>query len=148
VGDDDEAVVTAPRCEVVKAPAPEPGVTGLSYNAGVTAQTAGASALCLQIVTIAPGARGKAHLHENHESALYVVSGQAVMWFGERLEEAAVAEAGDFVYVPPGVPHVPANYGDAPVTAVLARTDPNAQESVVLRPDLNDLPQLASPPAR
>jgi uncharacterized RmlC-like cupin family protein len=64
------------------------------------------------------------------------------MWFGDGLGEKIVAGPGDFVYIPAGIAHASANYGDAPVTAVVARTDPNAQESVVLLPELDALPHL------
>ena len=87
-----------------------------------------------------PGGRAKAHLHENHETAIYVLSGRAEMWYGEGLREHLFAEGGDFIYIPAGVPHLPANASATEVcVAVLARTDPNEQESVVLRPDLDAL---------
>ena len=98
--------------------------------------------ICMHVVTIPPGARAKAHLHESHETAIYVLSGEAVTFFGDRLEEQAVTRAGDMFYIPAGVPHLPANLSDAPVTAVIARTDPNEQESVVLLPDLDALVPL------
>jgi uncharacterized RmlC-like cupin family protein len=91
-------------------------------------------------VTIPPGARANAHLHENHETAIYVLSGEAVMWYGEGLTERLSAKAGDYIYIPAGVPHLPANPSETvPCVGVLARTDPNEQESVVLRPDLDGL---------
>jgi uncharacterized RmlC-like cupin family protein len=69
-----------------------------------------------------------------------VISGQAEMWWGERLAHHELIEAGDFVYIPAGVPHLPANRSDTDLlTAVVARTDPNEQESVVLLPDLDAL---------
>jgi len=66
------------------------------------------------------------------------------MWYGERLEEQLVARAGDFVYIPAGMPHLPYNSSQTETcTAVIARTDPNEQESVVLRPDLEALAEEA-----
>jgi uncharacterized RmlC-like cupin family protein len=60
------------------------------------------------------------------------------MWWGEGLANHAVVDAGDFVYIPAGVPHLPANRSaTVPLTAVVARTDPNEQESVVLLPELD-----------
>ncbi|MBL8583445.1 MAG: cupin domain-containing protein, partial [Rhizobiaceae bacterium] len=115
------------------------GKQGLNYFAGIAAETVGSTALCMHVVTIPPGARAKAHLHENHESAVYVLSGEARTWFGERLEQFADMKAGDMMYIPAGVPHLPANLGTQPCTAVIARTDPNEQESVVLLPDLDGL---------
>jgi uncharacterized RmlC-like cupin family protein len=80
-------------------------------------------------------------VHEGHESAVFVLSGEAVMWHGERLEERMEIRAGDFVHIPAGVPHLPANLSESePVVAVIVRNDPSEQESVVLRPDLLDVP--------
>ena len=135
MGDRDEN----PTCHVIRAGGTYEGKQGFRYAAGVSAETVGAEGICLMLLTIQPGERARAHLHENHETAIYVISGESVMWYGERLENRVVAGAGDMVYIPAGMPHLPANVSDAPCVAVIARTDPNEQESVVLRPDLEDL---------
>ena len=94
----------------------------------------------MHLLTIPPGGRAKAHLHQNHETAIYVLGGVAGMWFGERLEEHMIVKAGDLLYIPAGVPHLPYNPSQTePAGAVLARTDPNEQESVMLRPELNGI---------
>lgn len=111
------------------------GKQGLSYFAGVSAESAGSQALCMHLLRIPPGGKAKAHLHENHESAIYIISGEAEMWYGEGLKEHAVTRAGDFVYIPAGVPHQPYNSSQTECIAVIARTDPNEQESVVLLPE-------------
>lgn len=128
-----------PTCRVVRAALAYAGKQGLNYFAGVAAETVGSTGLCMHVVTIPPGARARAHLHESHESAVYVLSGEARTWYGERLEQFADMKAGDMMYIPAGVPHLPANLGSEPCTAVIARTDPNEQESVVLLPDLDGL---------
>jgi uncharacterized RmlC-like cupin family protein len=133
------ATTAKPTCRLVRPNGAYDGKQGLSYFEGVSAQSVGSSGICMHVVTIPPGARAKAHLHESHETALYVLSGEAVTWYGERLEQSAVTKAGDMLYIPAGVPHLPANVSDAPCTAVIARTDPNEQESVVLLPDLDAL---------
>jgi uncharacterized RmlC-like cupin family protein len=128
-----------PTCHVIKAGGSYEGKQGFRYTAGISAETAGTQGICMMLLTIAPGDRARAHLHENHETAIYVISGKSVMWYGERLENRVEANAGDMVYIPAGMPHLPANVSDAPCVAVIARTDPNEQESVVLRPDLENL---------
>jgi uncharacterized RmlC-like cupin family protein len=133
----------AARCVLVQAGDAEEGKTGVNYAAGVSATTAGASALCLQLASLPPGARSRAHLHAEHESAAYLIKGEMVLFFGERLEQKVVARAGDFLYIPSGVPHLVLNASDAePAVAVLARTDPNEQESVTELPELEALPHL------
>ncbi|MCW2647873.1 MAG: Cupin 2 conserved barrel domain protein [Pseudonocardiales bacterium] len=117
------------------------GRQDLSYSVGVSAESAGARGLCLHTLVIPPGGRAKAHLHEDHESAIYVISGEAEMWWGEGLAHHMVASAGDFVYIPAGVPHLPANtHPTEPAIGVVARTDPAEQESVVLLPELDHVP--------
>ena len=107
------------------------GKQGMSLATGVSSRSAGAQALCLHLVTIPPGTRGVPHVHEGHESAIYTVSGETEVWHGEGLMQRTVVRAGDFMYVPPGIPHLPVNRSDVMTVAVVARTDPQEQESVV-----------------
>jgi uncharacterized RmlC-like cupin family protein len=135
--------VEGQSCKVVEARERYEGRQELSYFSGVAAGSVGAQALCMHLLVIGPGERGRAHLHEEHETAVYIMSGQVRAWFGEGLCEYVDAEAGNFVYIPAGVPHLPVNRsGTEPVRAILARTDPNEQESVVLLPELESLPHL------
>jgi len=116
------------------------GKQGLDYTPGVSAETVGSRALWLGSVTLPPaGGRTKAHIHEQHESAFYMISGEEVdVYTGEQLEHREVAHAGDYLYFPAGVPHVVVNRSEAPAVFVGARTDPNEQESVVMRPELDE----------
>jgi len=126
------------NCAVVRAGAPFIGKQGLSYTAAISAETVGARAIHMQMVTIPPGGRAKAHKHASHETALYVLSGEAAMDYGERLEHRLHAKPGDFVYIPANMPHRPFNAsGSEPCIALISRTDPNEQESVVLLPELD-----------
>jgi uncharacterized RmlC-like cupin family protein len=126
-----------PSCRVIRPRRAGRSKQGLAHLVGVSAQSAGARALCLNLVTIPPGGRARAHKHEGHETAIYVLSGVSEMWYGEGLREHLVARAGDFLYIPAGMPHLPANPSPSePCVAVVARTDPNEQESTVLLPEL------------
>src|SRR6266498_2100217 len=127
-----------PTCVVIQASETHMGKQGLPYFRGISAASAGAQGLCMHLLTILPGGCGKAHLHANHETAIYLLSGEAEMWYGERLQQHLVVHAGDLLYIPAGMPHLPANRSDTePCTAVVARTDPNEQESVILLPALD-----------
>jgi uncharacterized RmlC-like cupin family protein len=127
-----------PDCRVVRAGAPFTGKQALSYQPGISAESVGARGIHMQLLTLPPGARAKAHKHEGHETAIYVLEGTSGMWYGERLERHVVAGAGDFVYIPANVPHLPYNpSASQPCLAVISRTDPNEQESVVLLPELD-----------
>ncbi|NJN14914.1 MAG: cupin domain-containing protein [Oscillochloris sp.] len=127
----------SPTCRVVRDDDSYEGKQGLTYMAGISAERVGAQAICMHLLRLPPGARAKAHLHQSHETAIYVLSGRAGMWFGENLAEHLVVQAGEYLYIPAGVPHLPYNPGPTEAVAVLARTDPNEQESVLLRPDLD-----------
>ncbi|TIT19512.1 MAG: cupin domain-containing protein [Mesorhizobium sp.] len=128
-----------PTCHLIRPESSYEGKQGLSYFAGIAAETVGSSGICMHLLTMPPGARAKAHMHENHETAIYVLSGEVHTWYGDRLEQHIVVKAGDLFYIPPGVPHLPANLSDGPASAVIARTDPNEQESVVLLSELDGL---------
>lgn len=108
------------------------GRQGVTLAAGVSSRSAGARALCMHLVTIPPGTRGVPHYHSGHESAIYTVSGETEVWHGEGLRNRTVVRAGDFMYVPPGTPHLPVNRSDVMTIALVARTDPAEQESVVV----------------
>lgn len=108
------------------------GKQGLDYFSGISAESAGSQGLCLHVVTMPPGAAAKPHYHEAHESAIYVLEGAAEFRHGPKLEHVDRVEAGDFIYIPAGVPHQPYNPTQQTVRALIARTDPREQESVVL----------------
>jgi uncharacterized RmlC-like cupin family protein len=119
-------------CKLIRGGEAYDGKQGLSYFSGISAESSGSEKLCMHIVTIPPGASARPHYHEAHESAIFVLEGYSEMRHGPNLEHVMQIKAGDFCYIPAGVPHQPYNPTDKPVRAVIARTDPNEQESVVL----------------
>ena len=125
-------------CRLVHGGEQYEGKQGLLYTVGISAETVGAKAIHLQMVTIPPGSRAKAHKHAAHETALYALHGESGVWHGERLEHHTIVRPGNYLYIPANVPHLP--YNPSPtesVVALIARTDPNEQESVVLLPELD-----------
>ncbi len=128
-----------PTCRIVRPGQTYDGKQGFSYFEGISAEAVGSSAICMHLLTIPPGGRAKAHKHETHETAIYMLSGEAHTWYGDQLENHVIVKAGEMFYIPAGVPHLPANLSDHPASAVIARTDPNEQESVVLMPELEAL---------
>ena len=130
-------------CVVVPTGGEYRGNQGLNYFAGISSESANAQGICMHMVTIPPGERAEAHRHENHETAIYVLSGEVEVWCGEGLREQQVVRAGEFIYIPASTSHLPINWSSTePCVAVLARTDPNEQESVVLMPELDKIPDL------
>jgi uncharacterized RmlC-like cupin family protein len=137
----DQNIKPEPKpCALVRGADIVTGKQGLTFAPGISAQSVGSQGIYLELLTIPPGARAKAHKHESHETAIYMISGEAVTYYGERLEHKIETRAGDFVYVAANVPHLPINTSKTEVAvAVVARTDPNEQESVVLLPELDGL---------
>src|SRR5262249_15822747 len=90
--------------------------------------------------TIPPRVQSKAHKHADHETAIYVLSGESGMWYGEKLEHHLTAHEGDFLYIPADMPHLPYNQSESEsCVALIARTDPDEQESVILLPELDEV---------
>jgi uncharacterized RmlC-like cupin family protein len=114
-----------------------PQTAGMSRAAAITTARAGAEQLWAGTVVIEPGARTGAHHHGPVESVIYVVSGRARMRWGERLEFVAEAGPGDFIFVPPFVPHQEINArAEEPLSCVLVRS---GQEPVVVNLELGDV---------
>jgi uncharacterized RmlC-like cupin family protein len=102
----------------------------LHREAAVSRGSTGSEKLWAGTVTIQPGAQTGPHHHGELESVIYVLRGRAGMRWGDRLEFAAEAGPGDFIYVPPHVPHQELNASaDEPLTCVVVRSD---QEPVVV----------------
>jgi uncharacterized RmlC-like cupin family protein len=126
-----------PTCRLVRAGETFTGKQGLDYAVGISAETVGANGIHLQIVAIPPLMRARAHKHEAHETAIYTLQGSSGCWFGGTLVISFISRP-VFRYIPAGVPHLPYNPSETvPYVGVIARTDPNEQESVVLLPQLD-----------
>jgi uncharacterized RmlC-like cupin family protein len=107
-----------------------PQTPGMNRAAGITHARTGANKLWAGTVTVLANARTGAHHHGELESVIYVVSGRARMRWGERLEYVADAGPGDFIYVPPFVPHQEINASrEEPLSCVLVRS---GQEPIVV----------------
>ena len=111
-----------------------PQTEGMTRAAAITHARTGASKLWAGTVTIRPDAKTGAHHHGALESVIYVVRGRARMRWGDRLEFVAEAGPGDFIYVPPYVPHQEINAApDEPLECVLVRS---GQDAVVVNLDI------------
>ena len=111
-----------------------PQTVGMTRAAAITHASTGASKLWAGTVTITPNAKTGSHHHGELESVIYVVSGRARMRWGDRLEYVAEAGPGDFIYVPPFVPHQEINASpDEPLACVLVRS---GQDPIVVNLDI------------
>jgi len=117
-----------------------PQTPGMTRAAAINRATAGATKLWAGTVNIHPNAKTAPHHHGELESIIYIISGRARMRWGERLEFVAEAGPGDFIFVPPFVPHQEINANaNEPLACVVVRSD---QEPVVVN---LDIPAIESP---
>ena len=124
---------------IVREPKKVRGKQGPIYEQGVSAELVGSKAIHLQTLVIPPGAMERAHKHSDHETAIFTISGTSRVWWGDDLQHHDEAGKGSFIYIAPDVPHMPYNPSETEsCVVVIARTDPNEQESVTLLPDLEE----------
>jgi len=104
----------------------------LPYFVGISGQTVGATGLSMHLVVIPPGAKAEPHTHVGYETGIYVLEGEVKTRWGENLEHEVVSKAGEFLFIPAGVPHDATNLSSTQAArAVVARNDAAEQDRVV-----------------
>jgi uncharacterized RmlC-like cupin family protein len=108
------------------------GWNGIRYKTGLAAGNTNAKALSMNVATVPPGGVAYAHIHVDFEVMLYILSGRVRHEYGEGLRKSVGNEAGDFIFIEPGVPHEVINLSATePVMAVVARSDASEWEHIV-----------------
>ena len=111
------------------------GWNGIRYKAGLSGKNVKANKLSMNVATVAPGAIAYAHIHNDFELMLYIMQGKVRHIYGENLKHTVDNEAGDFIYIEPGVPHEVFNLSDTePVVAVVARSDASEWQNITPYP--------------
>ena len=104
----------------------------LPHFVGISGETVGAHGLSMHLIAIPPGGRSEPHAHRLYETAIYVLEGRVETRYGPDLAASVISEAGDFLFIPPGEPHLAINLSESePARAIVARNDPAEQENVV-----------------
>ena len=104
----------------------------LPYFIGISGETVNSAGLSMHMVVIPPGGRAEPHIHVGYETGIYVLEGNVCTRWGPALEHEVVSQPGDFLFVPPGVPHEAINLSATePARAVVARNDPAEQDKVI-----------------
>ena len=117
---------------VVRPPSESMSKQRLPYFVGISEQTAGARGISMNLIVIPPGGAAEPHLHKGYETAIYLLQGRVNTRYGPGLSESIICEQGDFIFIAADVPHQPINLStEEPALAIVARNDPNEQESVV-----------------
>lgn len=105
---------------------------GIRYKPGLSAKNTPARKLSMNVATIPPGGIAYAHIHVDFDVMLYILQGKVRHIYGPGLKETVDNEAGDFIYIEPGVPHEVYNLSDSePVMAVVARSDASEWENII-----------------
>jgi uncharacterized RmlC-like cupin family protein len=108
------------------------GWNGIQYKAGLSAKNTKARQLSMNVATIPPGGVAAAHIHVDFEVMLYILHGHVRHEYGPALESVVENQAGDFIFIEPGVPHEVFNVSDSePVVAVVARSDASEWEHII-----------------
>jgi uncharacterized RmlC-like cupin family protein len=108
------------------------GWNGIRYKTGLSAKNVPAGRLSMNVATIPPGGVAYAHIHQDFEVMLYILAGKVRHEYGPGLSRVIDNQAGDFIYIEPGVPHEVLNLSDSePVVAVVARSDASEWEHIV-----------------
>jgi uncharacterized RmlC-like cupin family protein len=105
---------------------------GIRYKTGLSAKNVNARQLSMNVATIPPGGVAFAHVHVDFEVMLYILAGRVRHDYGPGLGKSIDNQAGDFIFIEPGVPHEVVNLSDTePVVAVVARSDASEWENIV-----------------
>ncbi len=104
---------------------------GIQYRQGLSGKNTGARHLSINVATVPPGAIAYAHIHDGFEVMLFILQGKVKHTFGEGLTQEVINEAGDFIYIKPGVPHEVFNIGDEPLIAFVARSAADEWDKIV-----------------
>ena len=107
------------------------GWNGIQYLQGMSARNVGSSGLSINVATVPPGAIAYAHIHDGFEVMLFIVQGRVRHTYGDGLSSSVENEAGDFIYIKPGVPHEVFNIGDEPLIAFVARSAADEWDRIV-----------------
>ena len=105
----------------------------LNYFPGLSEDTAGTQNLSMMLVRIPPSGKAEPHSHDGFEAGIYIFEDKVDNLYGASLKESIVTEKGDFLFIPPGVPHQPINLSDTePALAIVSRNIASEQEPVVV----------------
>jgi uncharacterized RmlC-like cupin family protein len=108
------------------------GWNGIQYKGGLSAKNVRATQLSMNVATIPPGGVAAAHIHVDFEVMLYILQGRVRHEYGPGLQSVVENQAGDFIFIEPGVPHEVFNLSDTePVVAVVARSDASEWEHII-----------------
>ncbi len=133
---DQAAVEALEGITVIRGGGKSRGWNGIQYKQGMSGKNVGSQGLSINVATVPPGAVAFAHIHDGFEVMLFILQGRVKHTFGEGLTNEVINEAGDFIFIKPGVPHEVFNIGDEPLIAFVARSAADEWDKIVNYPSL------------
>lgn len=131
---DQSVVEDADGITVIRGGGDKRGWNGIQYMQGLSGKNVGSESLSINVATVPPGAIAYAHIHDGFEVMLFILQGKVKHTYGEGLKKEIINEAGDFIYIKPGVPHEVFNIGDGDLIAFVARSAADEWDKIVNYP--------------
>ena len=109
---------------------------GVSYNAGISRNTAGSEKVCMNILPMPPGVHSIPHIHKEIETIAYMLEGECTLFHGEKLEKQTLVKQGEQIFIPENVPHAPFNQSDKECIWVVVHSSVDDQDELISMPYL------------
>lgn len=119
---------------VIRGGGSQRGWNGILYKQGMSTKNVGSTGLSINVATVPPGAIAYAHIHDGFEVMLFILQGKVKHTYGENLEQEVINQAGDFIYIKPGVPHEVFNIGDEELVVFVARSAADEWDKIINYP--------------
>ena len=113
------------------------GAQGVTYNAGVSRNTAGAEKVCMNVLPMPPGVKSKPHIHKGIETIAYMLGGECTLFHGQKLENQTLVKQGEQIFIPADVPHAPCNLSDKKCVWIVAHSSGDDQDELIRTEELD-----------
>jgi len=107
------------------------GAQGVTYDAGVSRNTAGAEKVCMNVLPMAPGGKSKPHIHKGIETIAYMLEGECTLFHGQKLESQTLVKQGEQIFIPGDVPHAPCNLSDKSCVWIVVHSSGDDQDELI-----------------
>ena len=107
------------------------GAQGVTYDAGVSRNTAGAEKVCMNVLPMPPGGKSKPHIHKGIETIAYMLEGECTLFHGQKLESQTLVKQGEQIFIPGEVPHAPCNLSDKSCVWIVVHSSGDDQDELI-----------------
>ena len=112
------------------------GGQGVTYNAGVSRNTAGSEKVCMNVLPMPPGVHSIPHIHKEIETIAYLLEGECTLFYGKKLENYILVRKGEQIFIPENVPHTPYNQSKNECIWVVVHSSGDDQDELISMPEL------------